>query len=434
MDCLRTCALVLRRRRVGRSPIGDTSGVRYGLEVVGRINVSPPDVGDAERIAPMKSAPGPRVRVLWLAKGLGQGGMERLLVTHAKFGDRDRFDYRAAYLVDRPHSVIDELLELGVPVEQLGSGNGNDPRWVADLVRLVRRERIDVVHAHSPMPAAIARVALTMATPKVRFVYTEHNRWDRYSRPTRGANRLTFRLNDAAYAVSDDCRMTVPRSLRPKVTTLIHGIDVDAVAAHAAHRDEARAELGIADGTTVVGTVANLRKQKNYPMLLDAAAKVCAERDDVLFLAVGQGPLEGELRARHAQLGLGDRFRFLGFRSDVHRIMSAFDIFCLSSDHEGLPVALMEAIALGLPVVSTAVGGVPDAVGAGDGAWLVPVGDLDALARTIVVAVDRRLADSPVMVASPRMFDARRSVALLEDCYGPKVTGSASRVSMRRSQ
>lgn len=360
-----------------------------------------------------------RIRVLWLAKGLGQGGMERLLVAHAKAGDRNRFDYRAAYLVDRPYSVIDELHELDVPVLRLGSGNGTDPRWIADLVRLVRREQIEVVHAHSPMPAAVARPVLAAASPRTRFIYTEHNRWDRYSTPTRWANRLTFRLNDAAFAVSDDCRSTVPPSLRPKIKTLIHGIDVDEVAAHGADRSDVRAELGIGDDTVVVGTVANLRKQKNYPMLLDAAAKVCAERDDVVFLAVGQGPLEDELHRRHAELGLGDRFRFLGFRSDVHRVMSGLDVFCLASDHEGLPVALMEAMALGIPVVSTDVGGIRSAVGDGGGTLVRP-GDAGALAGALVRTVaepGRRSASAAANRQHAEKFSAAEAAHTLDETY-----------------
>jgi len=366
-----------------------------------------------------------RVRVLWLAKGLGQGGMERLLVTHARFGDRDHFDYQVAYLVDRPHSVVEELRALDVPVHRLGQGNGRDPRWLGDLVRLVRHERIDVVHAHSPMPAAMARPVLALVAPSVRFVYTEHNRWDRYSAPTRWANRLTFRLNNAAFAVSDDCRSTVPPSLQRRISTLIHGIDVDAVAAHAADRSDARAELGLGDSSVVVGTVANLRRQKNYPMLLEAASKVCAVRDDVVFVAVGQGPLEAELRARHAELGLGERFRLLGFRPDVHRVMSAFDLFCLSSDHEGLPVALMEAAALGLPVVSTDVGGIRAAVGGGEYARLVPAGDVDELTRALLDACSST-GERPRALNDPDRFDARRAVSVIESTYtqGGRTTGS----------
>lgn len=361
-----------------------------------------------------------RVRVLWLAKGLGQGGMERLLVTHACFGDRDRFDYLAAYLVDRPHSVIGELSGLGVAVTRLGNGSGRDPRWVLDLVRLVRSEGVDVVHAHSPMPAAVARPILRLACPRVRVVYTEHNRWDRYSTPTRWANMATFALNHRAFAVSEDCRASVSPRHRERIDTLVHGIDLDAVAAHRADRAGARAELGFDDDTVVVGTVANLRVQKNYPMLLEVAAKVTSEHRNVRFVAVGQGPLEAELDDLHARLGLGDRFRFLGFRADVLGVMSAFDVFCLSSDFEGLPVSLMEAKALGLPVVSTAVGGVTESITDGADGYLTPRGDAAALGDALV-----RVAQDPLVrerlgsgsAASSGRFDARSTVEALETTY-----------------
>lgn len=358
--------------------------------------------------------------VLWLAKGLGQGGMERLLVNHARVGDRDRFDYHAAYLVDRPHSVIAELEALAVPVHRLGHGSGNDPRWVLDLVRLVRRERIDIVHAHSPMPAALARLALRLTSRRTRIVYTEHNRWDRFGTATRWANRLTFGLNDHVFAVSDDCRDTVDDRHRSAVESLVHGIDVDDVAAHSADRDDARDELGVAPESVVVGIVANFRKQKNYPLLLDVAARIGSAAGDVRFVSVGQGPLEAELVARRDELGLGDRFRFLGFRPDVHRVMSAFDVFCLSSDHEGLPVAVMEAKALGLPIVATSVGGIPQAVVDGRDGLIVPPRDPDAFLAAI-----ERLAADPALRAelaagsreSAGAYESHVAVARQEEVY-----------------
>ncbi len=375
--------------------------------------------------------PDERIRVLWLAKGLGQGGMERLLVTHAQFRDRDRFDYRAAYLVDRPYSVVEELRELGVPVTRLGRGKGIGAGllWIPDLVRLVRRERIDVVHAHSPMPAALARPALRLFAPRTRIVYTEHNRWSRFSRLTRWINRLTFRMNHTSFAVSDDCRSSMSPSARRLTQTLIHGIDVDAVAAHRANRADTRAELGLEEGTVAVGTVANLRPQKNYPLLLEVAAQVTAANPNVVFISVGQGPLEAELNALHAELDLGNRFRFLGFRSDVHSVMSAFDIFCMSSDHEGLPVALMEAMALGLPVVATDVGGIKKAVGAD--ARLVPPGQLGALTQAVTHSV-RALGEAGSETSAPRVeFSAETFVAVLESTYRPSLRGTAGPVQTR---
>ncbi len=357
-----------------------------------------------------------RTRVLWLSKGLGQGGMERLLVTHARLGDRDRFDYRAAYLVDRPHSVVAELEQLDVPVHRLGPG----PAWPLQVLSLVRQEGIDVVHVHSPSVAAEVRPVLRIGAPRVRIVYTEHNRWDRYATPTRLANRATYGLDHRTLAVSDDCRSSVTPRLRRRVRTLTHGIDVPAVAAHRSDRVEVRRELDIADDIVVVGTVANLRAQKNYPLLLRTAAEVTAARPDVRFIAAGQGPLEHELARLHDELGLGDRFRFLGFRADVHRVMSAFDLFCLSSDHEGLPVAVMEAKALGLPVVATDVGGLREAVTDGVDGRLVPAGDGGALARALLELVDDPVARTRMgeaAMSSADRFGAQRAVDAIESTY-----------------
>ena len=362
----------------------------------------------------------PRTKVLWLAKGLGQGGMERLLVTHAKLGDRQRFDYSAAYLVERPHSVIEELHDLGVPTRNIGRANSLDPRWVLDLLRMVRRDRIDVVHIHSPMPAAMARPVLRLFARRTRIVYTEHNRWDRFEPATRWANRLTFGLNHASFAVSEDCRQSMPPKTRSHVETLIHGVDLADVRSHSADRADARAELGVVDDSVVVGIVANFRKQKNYPLLLDVAAALTKDDPKLLFVSIGQGPLQDELESRHRELGLGERFRFLGFRNDVLRMMSALDVFCLSSDHEGLPVAVMEAKALGLPIVSTSVGGIPAAVTDGVDGLLVPPGDQAALASALArVAGDAELRRDLAQhsAESSDRYSATNAVDHLENVY-----------------
>lgn len=342
--------------------------------------------------------------------------MERLLVTHARFADRSRFELHVAYLVDRPHSVIAELESQGVAVHRLGDGTFPHPRWVVDLRRLVHDLGIEVVHAHSPLPAAVARVARLPAA----FVYTEHNQWDRYSPPTRWANRATFGLNDRAFAVSDEARDLTGRRRRRSVETLIHGVDVAAIRDVVGGRPEARRELGVDNDEILVGTVANLRVQKNYPMLIEVASIVRRSHPGVRFVAIGQGPLREELDRRLAATDLGDGFRFLGFRSDVLHLMSGFDILCFSSSFEGLPVALMEARALGLPVVSTAVGGLRAHVVDGVDGLLVPPDDPVSLAKAIIDLADNPRRREALAEASARNADryrAETAVARVEAAY-----------------
>jgi glycosyltransferase involved in cell wall biosynthesis len=345
--------------------------------------------------------------------------MERLLLTHARLGDRDRFRYSIAYLVERPSSLRPEFEAAGVPCHDVGRGRPQDPRWVGRVVDLVRRDRIDVVHVHSPMVAAAVRPALRLLPRRPRLVYTEHNSWADYATATRVANHLTYRLDDVQVAVSSAARDSVPPPARRRVEPLVHGIELDRVRSLRPGRARARQELGVGADAVVVGVVANLREQKNYPLMLDAAVLVLRRLPDVRFVSLGHGPLAAELERRRDRLGLGDRFRFLGHVPDAPRLMAGFDLLALSSDVEGLPVALMEALALGLPVVATAVGGLPQVVDDRVGR-LVPPGRPDLLADAVVeLAADQSLREELGAGAVERAerFDARRAVARLEELY-----------------
>ncbi len=182
----------------------------------------------------------------------------------------------------------------------------------------------------------------------------------------------------------------------------------------------ARAELGFSADEIVVGTVANFRAQKDYPNLLETARLLIDRGWKGRIVAVGQGPLEAEMRALHERLDLGDRVLLLGQRSDAVRVMAACDIFTMASDNEGLPVALMEALALGLPVAATAVGGIPDAVTDGVEGFLVAPKQPSALADAIIALTDdpelRARMAAAALVAGDR-FDIRIAVARIETLY-----------------
>jgi L-malate glycosyltransferase len=326
------------------------------------------------------------IRVLWLTKGLGPGGAERLLVTAARRRDRQRLAVRAAYLLPYKDALVAELEAEGVPVTCLGTRRTVDARWLAALRRSLRDDPVDIVHAHNPVTAVAARVAARSLPRRLRprVVVTDHNVWRSYVAASRWADALTSGLDDARIAVSAAVRHSLPAPIQRRSTVVLQGIEVEKVSAHAAERDAVRSELGLEPGTLAVGTVANLRREKGYPDLLAAAREVLERLPRVRFVAVGQGPQEAEVRALHARLGLGDRVRLLGHRRDAARVMAACDLFALASIHEGLPVALMEALALGLPVVATDVGGVPELIEDGREGLLVPPGRPAELAGALI--------------------------------------------------
>lgn len=359
--------------------------------------------------------------MLWLTKGLGPGGAERLLVSFASIADRGRFDLRAAYLLPWKDHLVADLEARGVPAECLDGRREIDPRWVARLRDLVRRADIDIVHAHSPLVAALARPALRALPRRARpaLIGTEHNVWSSHHPATRWANRLTIPLEDATLAVSEEVRASMPARLASRTEVVIHGVDVEAIAGRQAERDEARAELSAGDEELVVATVANLRANKDYPTMLAAAGRLAAAHPNIRFVSVGQGPLADELEGERDRLGLGERFQFLGHREDPVRVLVAADVFCLSSRFEGLPISLLEAMAAGLAVVATRVGGVPSVVTDGREGRLVPPGDPDALAAALLELRDPGFRRRCAAAASERVkgFGIDRAVARQQALY-----------------
>lgn len=364
-----------------------------------------------------------RRRVLWLIRGLGPGGAEQLLVSAAKVHDAGRFSLEAAYLLPWKDALVPRLEASGVTTHCLGVRSPMDLRWLFRLARLVRRGSFDVVHVHSPVVAGLARPLLRLL-PTMRsrpaLAYTEHNRWSGYNPFTRMVNRLTYGLDDASLAVSEDTRRSITPRHRDQVDVTVHGIALDDVVRWRADRATVRAELGLVDDQVVVVTVANLRAQKAYPDLLAAARIVLAARPDVVWLAIGQGPLEAEVRQLATELGLGPRFRLLGHQPQAARLVAGCDLFALASHSEGYPVSVMEALALGLPVVATAVGGIPEAVGDGVEGLLVPPGRPDQLAQGVLrVVADVALRQRLGQAASLRgqSYDIRATVGRIEALY-----------------
>lgn len=366
-----------------------------------------------------------RIRVLWLVKGLGLGGAERLLLEVAQRIDGARFDVHVAHVTPGKDALAAALEAAGAAVHDLSGSRGGVLGRLGRVIRLVRGGSFEVVHAHSPLLAAVARLAVaTLRTSeRPRMLTTEHNVWPQYHPVSRLLNRSTYRWSGDVLAVSEAVRASIPRRLRSRVRTLHHGIDLQAFRTLAAGQSEARRGLGIDDAMIAIGVVANLRAEKDVPLMLRAAARVLEVRSDVVFVHLGGGRLESQVRALHDALALGDRYRLLGARPDARELLAAFDVVAFSSRHEGLPVVAMEAAASALPIVATAAGGLPEIVEHEGSGLIVPIGDERALADAIL-----RLVASEALrhdmgrraVVRARDYDIGPAVAAIESLYEGK--------------
>jgi glycosyltransferase involved in cell wall biosynthesis len=366
------------------------------------------------------------MRILHFIKGLGRGGAEVLLVHALRHADRGRFNFEYAYMLPHKDALVAELTALGAPVHLVaGRSKAQLATATQRLTRLVRERDIDIIHAHLPVAGMVARFA--GAWTRTPVLYTEHNLNSHYGRLTRWGNRVTWRLNTACAAVSqpvaDSIAEVMPASARVPVHTVPNGIDVDQFLSLPGG-DEIRCRLGIPADAGVVINVAVFRQQKRLDLWLQTARDVAAAVSSTHFILVGDGPLRGDVESWRSEMGLADRVHLVGLQDDVKPFLSAADLFLLTSDFEGLPLAVIEGMASGLPVVATRAGGVPDLVGeSGEGAGgvLVELGDVAGCVAGVVglLTDDARLRSTGETARARvrRDFGVERMVAQYQDMY-----------------
>jgi glycosyltransferase involved in cell wall biosynthesis len=317
-----------------------------------------------------------------------------MLVELARNVDRERFAVSCCYLLPWKDHLAGELEAAGVTARCLGVTRDLDPSWTRRLRAAARQHDADVVHAHLPTAGIGARIAMRRERPRRALAYTEHNTWDRYRPATRLLNAWTFGLQDAVVAVSEEVARSMRARRMPPVRVIPNGVDLARLRGGALGRDEARRELGLPGDAFVVGTVGGLTPKKGHAILATAARGVVEAHPGVVFAFVGLPIDEGPVRRAIVDGALEGRVLLAGYRAEAARLMPAFDAYCLPSLHEGMPVSLLEAMALGLPAVATRVGGVPEVVTDGEDALLVPPGDPGALAAALSrLAADGDLRD-----------------------------------------
>ncbi len=325
---------------------------------------------------------------------LGVGGAEMLATRLAR-----RFSglYRTVFAcLDELGTLGEELAAEGFPVHVLGRRPGLDLGCVFRLARLLRRERVDVAHAHQYTPFFYALAARRLARhPTILFTehgrhYPDHPRWKR-----KIFNRLLLEQRDRVVGVGGAVRQALIRNEgipSHRVQVIINGIESERFAADRSTRAEVRRELALGSDDLVLLQVARLDPLKDHATALAALSHVVHERPATHLLLAGDGPLRGEIEGRARALGLEPHVRLLGTRRDVDRLLAAADVMLLTSISEGIPLTLLEAMAAGLPVVATRVGGVGEVVEHGRTGLLVQAGDDMTLAQAVLT-----LADSPVL-------------------------------------
>jgi glycosyltransferase involved in cell wall biosynthesis len=334
------------------------------------------------------------LRIDYFIDHLKVGGAQRHLLELFASLDRRRFALQVT-VAKAEGPLVAAVERLGIPVRSVGvRASLARPGTVAGVLATARRlraERVHVVHGYLYAGNLLGMLAGRLAGVPIRLA--SKRSLDRYPRRSQLlATRLANAWADRVLCNADEVARFVLAEERPdpaKITVIPNGIRIPQPP------PPVERPAGLPAGARVVGLVGRLGWKKAYSDLLEAAVRVRAAHPEVEFVVVGDGPLRGELEAQAARLGLGPHVHFLGERSPVAPLLRGFDLYVISSIIEGMPNALLEALALERPVVATRVGGIPEIVTHGESGLLVPPANPTAMADAIL-----RLLDDPRLAAS----------------------------------
>ena len=363
-----------------------------------------------------------KFKVVHIIPMLAPGGAEALAVHILTGLDRQRYDVAVVSLRKWSRCDLERLLaEHKVQVSYLGKRPGFDYRMFYRVHRVLKDLRPDILHTHLHVLryALPSMLSFTLAAK----VHTVHNLAEREAElGTRWIQRYAFNHGVVPVAVSEEVAVSLERLYGIRRCRMIANcIPTDLYASPRTSRREWRAREGFGHNDVLFVCVARFAPQKNHALLLKAFAQGPASDPKAHLVLVGGGALHGQMEQQARNLGLSGQIHFLGLRTDIPDVLGAMDVFVLSSDFEGSPLSVIEAMASGLPIVSTAAGGVPDLFEAGKEGFLVQPGDDKGLSDALVLLLRDSDARKSLGIAAAkrakRKFDLLTMVRSYEQLY-----------------
>lgn len=342
------------------------------------------DSREKNRNTPLKGGIVRRLKVLHVIEDLENGGAERVLINLALGLDKKKFEVAVCCLT-RKGRMASELEAEGIAVHVMHKRPGLDARLVWRLRSLMRKLQIDIVHCHVFTANLWGRLAAVLACVPVIITH-EHSSFTIDDARRLRLEQWLMRYTTQAISVSEELRqrlVTQGRLPEDKIIALHNGLKFSN-AAEATRSERLRQEFGLARFQWLIGAVGRLEYRKNYPLLLEAFVRVQQQLPQCGLLFVGAGPEEERLRQHARALGIAEHVIFAGYHKNVAQWLNLMNVFCSSSQTEGISMAILEAMAAGVPVVATRVGGNPEIIPAREFGILTPSNDASALAQALL--------------------------------------------------
>jgi glycosyltransferase involved in cell wall biosynthesis len=362
------------------------------------------------------------IRVLHIIKSLGRGGAETLLPESLKLHDQKKFEFHYIYFLPWKDQMVGELKEAGGIVTCFEANNNiRLIRRTSDVIKYCQQHQINLIHCHLPWAGFLGR--WVHRRTGIPVLYTEHNKQERYHKITYTLNRLTFKYQTAAIAVSEDVKQSILKNIKPKIPiiTVVNGVNTLSYQRDEKGGTDIRKLLQISPDALVIGTIAVFRFQKRLVEWLHVFAEVRKKHPEIHGIIVGDGPLKDEILAERDRLGLSKVVHMAGLQTEVRPYLSAMDVYLMTSMFEGLPIALLEAMSMECAIVSTSAGGIGEVIHDGQEGLLTTVEEWDQLPQKIELL----MTDSSKLTQLSNngrnrvkeAFSMQRMVSQLEELY-----------------
>jgi glycosyltransferase involved in cell wall biosynthesis len=347
-----------------------------------------PDLGMAER--PQAHLP---IRICHLAMGDGWAGAEVQLATLLAALSKMP-DFEVSAILFNEGRLTGELRGLGIRTEVICESRHNSILIIKQLMHYFQQHQFDILHTHKYKDNILGSLATSgKIRPRIRTIHGFPEPFGGFQAVKIGAyqildNWVNRLLVDQILAVSFDLRSHLIKHFgADKVTCIHNAIDIEQIRVTRG-AEELRKELGLDENEFLIGTMGRLMPVKGLESFLKAAHIIRRQKANVKFIIAGDGPLKDALQKQAREYGLGEVVLFLGHRNDSHNILELMDLFVLPSISEGIPMVLLEALALARPVIASRVGGIPEVIEHGVSGLLIAPGREDELAKTCIALMD----------------------------------------------
>lgn len=327
-----------------------------------------------------------RINILFFVQTLGMGGSERVVLDISRKLNPSVFKSYIGSFNDGP--LRREFLDSGNEVFIYKKRARRDYlSWIQQISETIRQGNIDIVNTHHFCPLFYSFWGTKIRNNKI-LVHTDHSIWEieELGSIWGRIGRYLKERSDAVIGVSENIAKYLKANLRKdtsKIHTIVNGIEIEKFNS-IFDRQKMKRELGLKSDEKIIGCVGNLREEKNHENLLLAFNNLLKKINNLRLILVGDGEMKGYLMEISSKLSLNGKVLFLGTRSDVPQLMNIFDVYCLTSKHEGLPLTLLEAMSSKAPIVGTDVSGIRDVIKNGENGLLVKPNNPEKLAEAIL--------------------------------------------------